>query len=152
MAQAVRRVAIIGASLAGLRAAETLRSRGYDGALTLVGDERHRPYDRPPLSKQVLHGTWTPEQTFFRQKDGYDPLALDLRLGVRAQSLDPAARSVALSNGETIPYDGLVIATGASARPLPHIAETSHEGSCRSELMRPPRLVRRSGARSLRDR
>jgi len=121
VAQAVRRVTIIGASLAGLRAAETLRSRGYDGALTLVGDERHRPYDRPPLSKQVLDGTWTPEQTFFRQKDGYDPLALDLRLGVRATSLDLRAKRVTLADGGWTDYDRLIIATGARVRTLPGI-------------------------------
>ncbi len=79
----LRRIAIVGASLAGLRAAETLRERGFDGELTLIGDEPHRPYDRPPLSKQVLQGAWEPEQTFFRKKDGYDALALDTRLGVR---------------------------------------------------------------------
>jgi NADPH-dependent 2,4-dienoyl-CoA reductase/sulfur reductase-like enzyme len=120
--QAIGRVTIVGASLAGLRAAETLRRRGYEGVLTLIGDERHRPYDRPPLSKQVLHGTWTPEQTFFRQKDGYDPLALDLRLGVRATSLDLRARRVTLADGTWADYDRLIIATGARVRPLPGIA------------------------------
>ena len=64
----LRRIAIVGASLAGLRAAETLRDRGFDGELTLIGDEPHRPYDRPPLSKQVLQGAWEPEQTFFRRR------------------------------------------------------------------------------------
>ena len=81
----LRRIAIVGASLAGLRAAETLRDRGFDGELTLIGDEPHRPYDRPPLSKQVLQGVWEPEQTFFRKKDGYDALALDMRLGPLAE-------------------------------------------------------------------
>lgn len=64
----LRRVVIVGASLAGLRAAERLRDRGFDGALTLIGDERHHPYDRPPLSKQLLQGLWEPEQTFFRRR------------------------------------------------------------------------------------
>ena len=122
MAQAIRRVTIVGASLAGLRAAETLRRHGYDGALTLIGDERHRPYDRPPLSKQVLLGTWTPEQTFFRQKDGYEPLALDLRLGVPATSLDLRGRRVTLADGTWADYDRLIIATGARVRTLPGIA------------------------------
>jgi NADPH-dependent 2,4-dienoyl-CoA reductase/sulfur reductase-like enzyme len=112
----------VGASLAGLRAAETLRRRGYDGALTLVGDEPHRPYDRPPLSKQVLQGTWTPEQAFFRQKDGYDPLALDMRLGVRATSLDLRAKRVSLADGTWAEYDRLILATGARVRTLPGIA------------------------------
>jgi len=120
--QAIRRVTIVGASLAGLRAAETLRRHGYDGALTLVGDERHRPYDRPPLSKQLLLGTWTPEQTFFRQKDGYDPLGLDMRLGVPAASLDLRARRVTLADGTWADYDRLIVATGARVRTLPAMA------------------------------
>ena len=117
----MRRIAIVGASLAGLRAAETLRNRGFDGALTLVGDEPHRPYDRPPLSKQVLQGTWEPEQTFFRRKDGYDALGLDMRLGVRATSADLGARRVTLADGTYADYDRLIIATGARVRTLPGI-------------------------------
>ena len=118
----LRRIAIVGASLAGLRAAETLRDRGFDGELTLIGDEPHRPYDRPPLSKQVLQGAWEPEQTFFRKKDGYDALALDMRLGVRAVSVDLRARRVALADGTFADYDRLIIATGARVRTLPAIA------------------------------
>ena len=118
----LRRIAIVGASLAGLRAAETLRDRGFDGELTLIGDEPHRPYDRPPLSKQVLQGAWEPEQTFFRKKDGYDALALDMRLGVRAMSVDLRARRVALADGTFADYDRLIIATGARVRTLPAIA------------------------------
>ena len=118
----LRRIAIVGASLAGLRAAETLRARGFDGALTLIGDEPHRPYDRPPLSKQVLQGTLEPEQTFFRKKDGYDALALDLRLGVRATSVDLGTRRVMLADGSFTDYDRLIIAAGARARRLPSIA------------------------------
>jgi len=118
----LRRIAIVGASLAGLRAAEALRARGFDGELTLIGDEPHRPYDRPPLSKQVLQGVWEPEQTLFRRKDGYDALALDMRLGVRALSLDLRARRVALADGTFADYDRLIIATGARVRTLPSIA------------------------------
>jgi NADPH-dependent 2,4-dienoyl-CoA reductase/sulfur reductase-like enzyme len=118
----VRRIAIVGASLAGLRAAEALRDRGFDGELTLIGDEPHRPYDRPPLSKQVLQGAWEPEQTLFRKKEGYDALALDMRLGVRAQSLDLRARRVTLAGGTFADYDRLIIATGARVRTLPSIA------------------------------
>jgi NADPH-dependent 2,4-dienoyl-CoA reductase/sulfur reductase-like enzyme len=118
----LRRIAIVGASLAGLRAAEALRDRGFDGELTLIGDEPHRPYDRPPLSKQVLQGVWEPEQTLFRRKDGYDALALDMRLGVRALSLDLRARRVTLADGTFADYDRLIVATGARVRMLPSIA------------------------------
>jgi len=118
----LRRIAIVGASLAGLRAAETLRARGFDGELTLIGDEPHRPYDRPPLSKQVLQGSFEPEQAFFRRKDGYDALALDMRLGVPASSVDLRARRVALADGTWAEYDRLIIATGARPRTLPGIA------------------------------
>ena len=118
----LRRIAIVGASLAGLRAAETLRARGFDGALTLIGDEPHRPYDRPPLSKQLLQGTVEPEQTFFRKKDGYDALALEMRLGVRATALDLRDRRVTLDDGTFADYDRLIIATGARARTLPGLA------------------------------
>lgn len=115
----LKRVVVVGASLAGLRAVETLRDRGHGGDLTLVGAESHRPYDRPPLSKQVLQGTWEPEQTYFRKKEGYEALGLDLRLGVRASSLDVHARQLTLSDGEKLDYDGLIIATGARLRTLP---------------------------------
>ena len=117
----LRRIAIVGASLAGLRAAETLRARGFDGELTLIGDEAHRPYDRPPLSKQVLQGTLEPEQAFFR-KDGYAALALDMRLGVRATSVDLREQRVTLADGSWTDYDRLIIATGARPRTLRGIA------------------------------
>jgi NADPH-dependent 2,4-dienoyl-CoA reductase/sulfur reductase-like enzyme len=118
----LRRIAVVGASLAGLRAAETLRDRGFNGELTLIGDEPHRPYDRPPLSKQVLQGAWEPEQTFFRRKEGYEALALDMRLGVRAVAVDLRAKRVALADGTFADYDRLIIATGARVRTLPAIA------------------------------
>jgi NADPH-dependent 2,4-dienoyl-CoA reductase/sulfur reductase-like enzyme len=119
----MKRIAIIGASLAGLRAAESLRKAGFSGELTLVGAEPHLPYDRPPLSKQVLTGAFSPEQTFFRQKLGYGALALDLRLGVRATALDAARRVVTLADGSALDCDGLIIATGARVRTLPEMPE-----------------------------
>ncbi|MGQ0733288.1 MAG: NAD(P)/FAD-dependent oxidoreductase [Acidobacteriota bacterium] len=115
----LRHIVVVGASLAGLRAVESLRDRGFDGRLTLVGDELHPPYDRPPLSKQVLQGAWEPEQTFFRKKEGYDALALDVRLGTRATSLDLRERQVALADQTPLAYDALIIATGARVRTLP---------------------------------
>jgi NADPH-dependent 2,4-dienoyl-CoA reductase/sulfur reductase-like enzyme len=117
-----QRIVVVGASLAGLRAVETLRARGFDGPLTLIGEEPHRPYDRPPLSKQVLQGAWPPEQTFFRKKDGYNTLDLDMRLGIRATGLDLSAKRVSLADGSAVEYDRLIIATGARVRTLPGVA------------------------------
>jgi NADPH-dependent 2,4-dienoyl-CoA reductase/sulfur reductase-like enzyme len=112
-------IVVVGGSLAGLRAAETLRSRGFDGRLVLVGAERHPPYDRPPLSKEVLRGEWGPERTSLTKPGKFEALELDLRLGERALALDPTARYVELEGGERIAYDGLVVATGARPRKLP---------------------------------
>jgi len=111
-------VVIVGASLGGLRAAELLRRKGYTGSLTLVGDELHLPYDRPPLSKQLLTGAFSEEQLALRRKP-YDELALDLRLGVRATALDVAQRQLTLADGTPLTYGALVLATGARARRLP---------------------------------
>jgi len=113
------KVVVVGASLAGLRAAEALRKGGFDGRLTLVGAEPHLPYDRPPLSKQVLAGEWDADRTLLRGADAYGDLDLDLRLGLAATSLDVEAREVTLAGSERLPFDGLVIATGASPRELP---------------------------------
>jgi 3-phenylpropionate/trans-cinnamate dioxygenase ferredoxin reductase component len=114
------RIVIVGASLAGLRAAEELRLQGFAGTITVVGDEPHRPYDRPPLSKQVLAGTKPPESTELGTVTGtLDELDLRWRLGESATGLDLADRSVLLGGGERLPYDGLVIATGASPKRLP---------------------------------
>jgi NADPH-dependent 2,4-dienoyl-CoA reductase/sulfur reductase-like enzyme len=113
-----RTIVIVGASLAGLRAAETMRREGYDDRVVLVGAEHHLPYDRPPLSKELLAGEWEPEEIALR-KQPYDDLGLDLQLGRRATGLDVARRSVELDGGEAIPFDGLVVATGARPRTLP---------------------------------
>src|SRR5206468_3397909 len=146
----LHRIVVVGSSLAGLRAAETLRARGFDGTLTLIGEEPHRPYDRPPLSKQVLQGTCEPEQTFFRRKDGYDSLALDIRLGVRATSADLSARRIRLADGTFADYDRLIIATGARPRTLAGIAPRAgllvlrgldDAIALRRELMNGPRVA-----------
>ena len=112
-------IAIVGGSLAGLRAAETLRAEGFAGTVTVVGAESHMPYDRPPLSKQFLAGTWDLERVRLRPPEKIAGLGLDLRLGRRAVSLDVAGHSVELDDDTTLPFDGLVIATGAHPRPLP---------------------------------
>jgi len=114
-----RGVVVVGASLAGLRAVETLRTEGFDGPVTLVGAEDHLPYDRPPLSKKVLAGEWEPDRIALRRDGGLDALGLDARLGVRAVRLDPAERTVQLSDGDALAYDALVIATGSEVRRLP---------------------------------
>jgi NADPH-dependent 2,4-dienoyl-CoA reductase/sulfur reductase-like enzyme len=114
----LRTIIIVGASLAGLRAAETLRREGYDDRIVLVGAEPHLPYDRPPLSKELLAGEWEPDQIVLR-KQPYDDLELDLRLGRRATALDVADRVLHLERDEPLAFDGLVIATGSRPRTLP---------------------------------
>jgi len=115
---AMETIAVVGGSLAGLRAAEALRRFGYDGRLVFVGEEDRHPYDRPPLSKEVLTGAREPEQILLSKPEKFDALALDLRLGHRAEALDTVARRLSLDDGEVIDFDGLVIATGASPRRL----------------------------------
>ena len=111
--KAIGRIVIVGASLTGLRAAEALRDEGFTGSLTIIGDEIHEPYDRPPLSKQVLKG-WVPaENTKLPRLREVDA---DWRLGVAATGLDRANKEVRLANGETVPYDRLLIATGVRSR------------------------------------
>lgn len=107
---------IVGASLAGLRAAEALRAGGFAGTLTIVGAEPHPPYDRPPLSKQVLTATGPPPDTTLPVRDDLHARWL---LGRPAAGLDIEHRTVNLSDGTAVPYDALVIATGAVARSWP---------------------------------
>lgn len=114
---AMKSVAIVGTSLAGLRAAETFRREGFDGRIVAIGAEPHLPYDRPPLSKELLRGDWEPDQLVLR-KQGVDDLDLDWRLDARAVALHPEAREVELHDGERVAFDGLVIATGATPRRL----------------------------------
>jgi NADPH-dependent 2,4-dienoyl-CoA reductase/sulfur reductase-like enzyme len=115
----VQSVVVVGASLAGLRACETLRTDGFAGRVTLIGAEAEHPYDRPPLSKKLLAGEWEPDRIRLRKPEDFAGLDLDLRLGRRAVQLDVHDRRVALDDGEAVPYDGLVIATGAAPRRLP---------------------------------
>ena len=110
---------IVGAGLAGAQAAETLREEGFDGPVVLVGAEPERPYERPPLSKQYLLGTAGRDSAFVHDTAWYAEHDVDLRTGVRATRLDPAAHRVALDTGEELAYARLLLATGASARRLP---------------------------------
>jgi len=112
-------VVVIGASLAGLRAAEEIRHEGHTGPVIVVGEEIHAPYDRPPLSKQVLAGKWDAERIRHHTPDAHDALNLEFRLGRRAIGLDPVDRVVMLDDGNELLYDGLVVATGAATRRLP---------------------------------
>ena len=112
-------VVVVGASLAGLRAAEEIRHEGHTGDVVIVGDEIHAPYDRPPLSKQFLSGKWDVLRIHHHAPDMLDTLGLDFRLGVRATGLDTDRRVVRLEDGTDLHYGGLVVATGATANRLP---------------------------------
>ena len=142
-------VAVVGASLAGLRALQALRRAGFAGRLVAVGEENEPPYDRPPLSKDVLAGKWDAERTrLLRPED--EGLEVEWRLGQRAEALDLAARKLRLAGGGSVGFDGLVIATGTYARRLPnapalagiHVLRTL--GDClalRAALDASPRVV-----------
>ncbi len=114
----MKEIGIVGSSLAGLRTAEALRDRGVDARITLIGEESHLPYDRPPLSKEILTGKWDAEKTLLR-REGLESLELDLRLGTRALACDASARTVTLADDSRLTFDALVLATGARARRLP---------------------------------
>lgn len=116
---ALDQIMVVGVSAAGLTAAETLRREGYAGRLVLVDGDLRLPYDRPPLSKQLLKGDWTEERLALRPPATLAALDADWRLGVRAEKLDLYSRRVALSDGTDVAFDGLVIATGVQARTLP---------------------------------
>jgi 3-phenylpropionate/trans-cinnamate dioxygenase ferredoxin reductase component len=111
-------IVIVGGGAAGLAAVETLRQEGYAGPLTMVCDEPELPYDRPPLSKQVLTGAWDPERTRFREAGHYADLGIRLVRG-RADALDANGRTVYLTDGYPLRFDGLIIATGVRPRRLP---------------------------------
>jgi NADPH-dependent 2,4-dienoyl-CoA reductase/sulfur reductase-like enzyme len=116
----VRSVAVVGASLAGWSAARALRAQGFDGALTVIGAEAHRPYDRPPLSKEFLAGQVDAAGLALESDD--EDLAASWRLGVSVAGLDAAAGAVTLEDGSRVRADGVVLATGASARCWPGAA------------------------------
>lgn len=139
---------MVGASLAGLSAARSLRKQGYDGRLVVIGDELHRPYDRPPLSKEFLAGTLGETELALETDD--EDLRAEWLLGTRAVGLDRTERTVRLADGHEVRADGVVLATGAAARTLPgseglsgvHTLRTLDDArALRDELARGGRLV-----------
>jgi NADPH-dependent 2,4-dienoyl-CoA reductase/sulfur reductase-like enzyme len=114
------RIVIVGASAAGVRAGQTLRREGFSGRLTIVGEERHLPYRRPPLSKQLLLGEITQAEAFLPVEE---EIRADWKLGCPTVGLDITRREVTLVDGEQIPFDGLVIATGAVPKRPPSLPE-----------------------------
>ncbi|MEU8690101.1 FAD-dependent oxidoreductase [Streptomyces sp. NPDC048665] len=144
----MRTMAVVGASLAGLSAARSLRKRGYDGRLVLVGEELHRPYDRPPLSKEFLAGALGEAELALERDD--EDLQAEWVLGTRATGLDRTERAIRLADGREIRADGVVVATGAAARTLPgteglagvHVLRTLDDArALRDELALGGRLV-----------
>jgi NADPH-dependent 2,4-dienoyl-CoA reductase/sulfur reductase-like enzyme len=120
----MKTLAIVGASLAGLSAGRAARAQGFTGRLVIIGDEPHRPYDRPPLSKDFLLGTVTVEDLSLECDT--DDLDAEWMLGAEAASLNASSRTITLKDGRTVQADGIVIATGARARQLPTLAGLSN--------------------------
>jgi phthalate 3,4-dioxygenase ferredoxin reductase component len=114
-----RTVVIVGASVAGVRTARCLRAEGHRGRLVLVGAEPDVPYDKPPLSKQFLDGQWGADRIALLSRSAAEADGIEVRLGVPAEHLDVAGRTLVLADGERLRYDAIVLATGSAARPSP---------------------------------
>jgi 3-phenylpropionate/trans-cinnamate dioxygenase ferredoxin reductase subunit len=115
----MERIVIIGAGQAGVQAAATLRAEGFDGALTLIGEEPFPPYQRPPLSKAYLAGDFARERLFLKPDSFYAETRCDLRLGIAARRIERPAKAVHLSDGTALAYDRLLLTTGARIRKVP---------------------------------
>ncbi|MGW2812313.1 NAD(P)/FAD-dependent oxidoreductase [Streptomyces sp. NPDC001415] len=118
MVDADRTFVIVGGGLAGAKAAETLRSEGFNGRVILIGDEREHPYERPPLSKGFLAGKEERDSVFVHEPAWYAQNDIELHLGQIVTTIDRAARTVRLGDGTVIQYDRLLLATGAEPRRL----------------------------------
>lgn len=114
-----RSIVIVGASHAGFHTAKELRRRGFDGRVTVVGEEHHPPYDRPPLSKQLLAGHLTADDVRLASREQLAELDITTRLGTAARAADPDGHTVTLDDGNRLPYTELVLATGVAPRPFP---------------------------------
>ncbi|TDD51637.1 NAD(P)/FAD-dependent oxidoreductase [Saccharopolyspora elongata] len=143
-------VLVVGASAAGIATADALRRKGYHDSLTLLGAESHLPYDRPPLSKQVLSGTWEAERVRLRSPEKLAELDADIILGDPAVGLDPATRTVRTASGRTLTAGTIVVATGLRPRTLPgqdgltgvHVLRTVDDSlALRSALLSATRVV-----------
>lgn len=110
---------IVGAGIAGNAAAETLRKQGFEGEVHLVGAEPHRPYDRPPLSKEFLSGSKEQDKLFFKPEDFYAEHSIQLHLGTEATALDPTSKTLTLADSASLHFDKLLLATGSRVRTLP---------------------------------
>ena len=144
------RIVIVGASAGGLTSAEALRRQGYEGTITLVGDERYLPYDRPPLSKQILSGAWDPDRAALRTEEMLTGLDTEFVYGDPAVGLDTATRTVRTESGRELSADAVVIATGVRPRVLPgqgeltgvHVLRTLDDAlALRTDLLAGSRLV-----------
>ncbi len=114
----LHQIVVVGTGLAGALAVETLRDEGFDGAIMLVGEEPVRPYERPPLSKDLLQGAKSARDVFVHDESWYDAHEVDLRTGTAVRTLDVDGRTVELDDSSRLPYDRLLLATGSMARPL----------------------------------
>jgi 3-phenylpropionate/trans-cinnamate dioxygenase ferredoxin reductase subunit len=142
---------IVGASLAGAKAAETLRSEGFDGRVVLVGEETERPYERPLLSKQYLLGDKPADKLYVHDEGFYADKGIELMTGTRVDTVDPGAHVVTLAEGRRIPYNRLLLATGAEPRVLPlkgadlagvrYLREKGDSDSLRSAITSANRVV-----------
>lgn len=117
----MRRIVVVGSSVAGIRAAETLRQCGFDGLITVITEESGTPHDRPPLSKKFLSGDVDEERIALRKPEMLDALELEWMCGSAAVGFDAATRTITVSSGETVTADGVIIATGGRARTLPNV-------------------------------
>jgi 3-phenylpropionate/trans-cinnamate dioxygenase ferredoxin reductase subunit len=149
-AWAAATIVIVGAGQAGGWAAQTLRKEGYTGRLVLIGDERHPPHERPPLSKAVLAGQAEPQSTWLQKSEAFEALGLEWRPGTKVTRIDRAGKRLELAGGETLAYDKLILCTGGRARTLAipgagapgvHTLRTIDDALALAPLLQPGRSV-----------